>query len=165
MNQNASLDASFWINACAGNVVQFVPRYFHLFTPDVVAREIRYPLDILGIEATSVTLFDKWCRQGKVVLQNPKLPVDWFQRGENAAIALAIEYHYFLLIDDANPYHRARAAGLKVIGTAEFVILLYDHARLAHQEATEAIKHTHASKKQKRQALITLETLARQKGA
>lgn len=90
--------------------------------------------------------------------------MDWFQRGENAAIALAIENGYFLLIDDANPYHLAKSQGLKVIGTMDFTVFLYDQGRLSYPAAMSTIKTIRASEKLKRGAMITLEVLARTKG-
>ncbi|MCP4422050.1 MAG: hypothetical protein GY805_36010 [Chloroflexi bacterium] len=111
----------------------------------------------------TAVLFNDWVLAGKINLQEPRQPVDWFQEGENATIALAIENGYFLLIDDANPYHRAKAAGLKIVGSGEFAILSYDHGLITQETAVSAIKQTHASKKQKRLALVTLETLSRHK--
>jgi predicted nucleic acid-binding protein len=102
-------------------------------------------------------------QSGKIKLQEPAKPVDWFQSGENAAIALAMEHSYFLLIDDANPYHRAKAAGLNVVGSSELAILLYDHGHVTYDTAVIAIRQTHASKNQKRLALSALETLRRLK--
>lgn len=164
MKQSASIDASFWINACRGDIILYVADYFHLFSPAVVAAEIRYPLTVLGIPARSSVLFDAWLEAGKVVIQEPQKAVAWFHAGENAAIALAIEHQYFLLIDDANPYHRARSAGVQVVGTAEFTVLLFDHGRLTYMLAVDAINQTNAGKQMKRTALTMLETVARQKG-
>jgi predicted nucleic acid-binding protein len=162
--QNASLDASFWINACAGAVVEYLAAYFRLFTHMVVADEIRYPLTVLGIQAHSAVLFNEWVRTRKVLLQDPQAPMVWYQQGENAAIGLAVERNYLLLMDDANPYHRARSVGLKVVGTAEFVVLLFDQGQISYDDAVNAIKQTHASKNQKRDALIVMEMVARRKG-
>lgn len=164
LKQNASLDASFWINSCAGGIVQYVTDYFQVFVPGVVADEVLYPLNVLGMQAYSSILFNTWLEFGQIVLQEPHAPVDWFQAGENAAIALAKEQGYYLLMDDANPYHRVRSVGLHVIGTSEFAVLLFDHNRLSYTAATDAIKQTHASKKQKRDAMVVLETLVRRKG-
>jgi hypothetical protein len=163
MKQNASLDASFWINACEGNLVEFLPDYFFLFASSIVAREIRYPLDVLEIEAKTPLLFNQWCNSGQVDLQDPVSPVDWFQQGENAAIALAIEQGYFLLIDDTNPYHRAKSVGLKVIGTNDFAVFLVDQGRLSPKAATAAIKKMRTGKKQKQNALLAVESLSRRK--
>lgn len=164
VKQKASLDASFWINTCAANIITFVPQYFDILAPSIVTQEIRYPLDRLGISSYSGTLFAEWVQTGKITIQDPDLPVEWFQAGENAAIALALQYNYFLLMDDANPYHRAKIAGLKVIGTAEFIVLLFDHNLLSYDSAVDAMRQTHASKKQKREGLFVLESLARRKG-
>jgi len=164
MKQKASIDASFWINACVSNIIHFVPEYFIPVVPSVVAAEVRYPLDVLGIEANTAVLFNQWLDSGRITLSDPEKPVDWFHKGENAAIALAIEQNCFLLIDDANPYHRAKSAGLNVVGTSELIILLYDHGRISHEQAQNALQLIHASKKQKRTALTTLEVLVRKKG-
>jgi predicted nucleic acid-binding protein len=162
--QNASLDSSFWINAFHVGIVHFLPEYFNLFVCQVAAEEIRYPLDVLGILAAGPSLFDQWCKSGMVTLQNPQAPVDWFHRGENAAIALAIENGLFLLIDDANPYHLAKSQGLKVIGTMDFTVFLYDQGRLSYPAAMSTTKAIRASEKLKRGAMIILEVLARTKG-
>jgi predicted nucleic acid-binding protein len=117
----------------------------------------------LGIAAQSAVVFNDWVQSGKISLQDPTQTVDWFHEGENAAIALAMEYGYFLLMDDANPYHRAKAEGLKIVGSSEFAILLYDHERVTYETAVSAIRQTHAGEKLKRLALVTLETLKRHK--
>ncbi|MBS1253918.1 MAG: hypothetical protein MAG451_02972 [Anaerolineales bacterium] len=82
MKQNVSLDASFWINACNADLVQFLSDYFVLFACNVVAQEIRYPLDVLNIEGVAgPSLFVEWCESDIVTLQDPEEPVDWYQRG------------------------------------------------------------------------------------
>jgi predicted nucleic acid-binding protein len=163
MKQNASFDASFWINSCVANMVTHVIDYFYLFVTDEVAGEIRYPLDVLQMRSRTATLFNEWLAQGKITLQNPKASVSWFQSGENAAIALAIEQDYFLLIDDANPYHLAKKAGLRVVGTSDFSVFLYDQGRITYDAATEALRQMQISKKQRRVAMMTLAELKRLK--
>lgn len=165
MKQNASLDAFFWINAHDAGLVRFLPDYFVLFACNVVAQEIRYPIDVLNIEgAAGPSMFVEWCESGIVTLQDPEEPVDWYQRGENAAIALAIERGYFLLIDDANPYHFAKSKGLKVVGTADLTVFVYDQGRLSYDEAVVMVKRLRCSEKQKRDAMVALEILARERG-
>jgi len=68
-------------------------------------------------------------------------------------------------MDDANPYHRAKQAGLQIAGSPEFCVLLADHERITIEQAVEAIHSSHASKKQKQHALVVLEILKRAKGA
>lgn len=165
MKQNASLDASFWINAFAAGLVQFLSDYFELFVCDEVAREITYPLDVLRIAgAAGPSLFRQWCSAGRITQQNPDQPVDWFQPGENAAIALAAEHGYWLLMDDANPYHQAKSKGLRVIGSAEFAVFLYDQDRLTYQQSLQALRQVRSSKAQRRDAQVVLESLARSRG-
>jgi predicted nucleic acid-binding protein len=161
--QNASIDASFWINICEAGLIQYVNEYFLLHASPVVAREIRYPIDVLGLTSQTAAVFIQWVQSGKIILQEPERLVNWFQDGENTAIALAVEHDLFLLMDDANPDHRAKAVGLKVIGSSESAVLLYDHGWITFDTAASAIRQTHASRKQKRLALVTLETLRRSK--
>lgn len=161
MKQNASFDASFWINVCVGSIEAYVVDYFNLFTSAEVASEIRYPLDILSIQSKSALIFNQWVNKKIIRVQNPKQPVSWFQRGENTPIALAIENNYFLLIDDANPYHRAKQAGIKIVGTADFIVFLYDRNEITHENAVESIQSIQINKKLNRKALVALETLKR----
>jgi predicted nucleic acid-binding protein len=163
VKQNASLDASFWINICLAQIVEYLPNYFTTYVPPSVAAEIRYPLDVLGIQAYSAILFNRWVQKKIIFIQEPLTTEGWYQPGENDAIALAKEIRGFLLIDDANPYHRAKSLGLQVVGSAELTIILFDQGRLSYELAIAAIQQTHASKKQKREALIFLEALARRK--
>lgn len=165
MKQNASLDASFWINAIGAGLVDFLPDYFALFVCDEVAREITYPLDVLMIVgAAGPSLFRQWCSSGRITQQNPSQPVDWFQAGENAAIALAMERGYWLLMDDANPYHLARSRGLRVVGTADMAVFVYDQERMTYEQCVQALASLRSSRQQRREALIVLEKLARAKG-
>jgi predicted nucleic acid-binding protein len=164
IKQNASLDASFWINACASGTIEFVPNYFQLFAVPLIAEEIRYPLTTLNIQSASALLFNAWVSAARITLQDPQTSLHWFHQGENAAIALAIEQDYFLLMDDANPYHRAKSMGLKIVGTAEFIVLLFDHNLITYPRAVEAVQQTNISKGQKRAALIAVEMLMRRKG-
>lgn len=164
LKQNASIDASFWINCCAGGIVESVPLYFHLYVTAPVVDEIRYPATVLGMMPYSVTLFNEWITSRKIVVQNPASSIDWFQAGENAAIGLAAESGYWLLIDDANAFHRAKHFGLNVVGTADFTILLYDQATITLQQAQDALNGIRISRRQRRQALTLLESLARRKG-
>ncbi len=161
MKQNASLDASFWINVCAGKIEEHVVDYFQLFACDAVASEIRYPFDVFEIQSNSALKFIHWVEQKIIKVQNPKRPLSWFQSGENAAIALAIENDYFLLIDDANPYHRSKSVGIKIVGTADFIVFLYERSEITYQMAIESMQKIQVSKKLRRTAMIALETLKR----
>ena len=83
VKQNASLDASFWINAYDADLIRFLLDYFRLFVCRSVAGEIRYPLDVLGIkEAACPSLFVEWCKSGIITLEDPRKPVNciWQER-------------------------------------------------------------------------------------
>ena len=99
-----------------------------------------------------------------VLVQDPVTPVNWFQQGENQAIALASERGYWLLIDDSNPYHLAKSRGIRVFGTPDFVIVLYDQGRLSYENAQIALQAMQVSKHLRREAMGLLANLAHLKG-
>lgn len=162
--RKASLDASFWINACRSGIASFLPAYFDLFVCSIVAGEILRPSSITGELAPAGKLLQNWLDEGKVTIQDPSRVIEWFDPGENAAISLALERNYVLLIDDRHPYNLAKAQGLKVIATPEFIVFLYARANLDYQSARRALGNLHVNKRLLRQVLIFLTTLAREKG-
>jgi predicted nucleic acid-binding protein len=160
----ASLDASFWINAWWGKIVHFLLDYFVLFTCSIVAEEIQRPSSITGKLTPAGQLFQNWLKVGRVQIQDPKQAVEWFHPGENAAVGLAIEYGYTLLIDDKHPYHLAKARGVQVIATPEFTVLLYIHGHLSYQVARSILSSLRVDKRLIRRVQIFLATLARERG-
>lgn len=160
----ASLDASFWINAHQGGLIPFLPEYFQLFTCSEVEREILYPLATKGLPVAAALQFQEWCNTGVITRQDPIQPVDWYHVGENAAIALAIDNEYVLLIDDQHPHHFARSKGLKVVNSADFVVLLYNTNRLSYAASESIISHLGLGKHLARTALAALGVLGRRKG-
>jgi len=160
----ASLDASFWINAHQAGLIPFLPEYFQLFVCSEVEREILHPLTTKGLPVPTALQFQEWCEAKIITRQEPSRPVDWYHVGENAAIALAIESDYVLLIDDQNPYHYARSKGLKVVNSADFVVLLYHVGKLSYTAAESTIGRLGLGKHLARTALATLGMLAQRKG-
>lgn len=63
-----------------------------------------------------------------------------FGPGEAAAIALAEEQGYFLLMDDGRPYQYAKARGRRVVGTPDLVVVLYDRQHVTLQEARTMLR-------------------------
>ncbi len=161
---NVSLDASFWINAYRGGLVNYLSDYFTLFVPQVVANEIERPSAITGLPTAAGLKFREWRLRGHITIQNPQQSVDWFHAGENAAIGLAIEQHYWLLIDNGQPYRFSLAQGLTVIKTPDLALFLFDAGKLSYQETYQAIHRLQINKKLARSVLIALEELARSKG-
>jgi predicted nucleic acid-binding protein len=160
----ASLDASFWINAHQAGLTPFLPEYFQLFVCSEVEREILHPLTTKGLPVAAALQFQEWCETKIITRQEPARPVDWYHVGENAAIALAIESDYVLLIDDQNPYHYARSKGLKVVNSADFVVLLYHVGKLSYTTAESTIGRLGLGKHLARTALAALGMLGRRKG-
>jgi len=164
LKQPASLDSSFWINACTAGIVEFLPDYYDLFACQAVADEVLYPLRLLGMPVVAAERFQAWLDAGRIVLHEPAAPLEWFQIGENFAAALARERGYRLLIDDENPYHFAKAHGLRVLGTPDFVVALYYHRRLSYEQAERILTRSGAARHLRRAALFILGTLAQERG-
>ncbi len=160
----ASLDTSFWINVHQAGLTSLLPEYFRLFVCSEVEREVLYPLITKGLPVAAAVQFQEWCEAKIITRQDPARPVDWYHVGENAAIALAIEGNYVLLIDDQNPYHFARSRGLKVVNSADFAVLLYHVGKLSYTAAETAIGRLGLGKHLARTALASLGALARRKG-
>jgi ribosomal protein L27 len=83
--------------------------------------------------------------------------------GKLGGNGLKIASGLIFIYDDANPYHRAKSVGLRVVGTSDFSIFLYDQGRITYDEATEALRQVQISKKQRRVAMMTLAELKRLK--
>jgi predicted nucleic acid-binding protein len=92
------------------------------------------------------------------------VPLEWFQVGENYAATLARKRGYRLLIDDENPYHFAKANGLRVLGTPDFTVALYHQQRIEYNRAKGILVRSGAARHLKRAALFVLETLAQERG-
>jgi hypothetical protein len=160
----ASLDASFWINAHQAGLTCFLPEFFQLLVCADVEREVLYPLTTQGLPVPAALQLQEWCAGEIIIRQSPANPVDWYHVGENAAIALAMENRCVLLLDDQNPYHFARAHNLKVVSTADFVVLLYVTGRLSHGVAEATIGRLGLGKRLARTALTVLAVLAERRG-
>jgi len=157
-------DASFWINAHEVAVLDFLSDYFILYSPNIVINEILHPLSTTGMLSPAGKALQEWLNKGKITIQNPVEAVNWFQPGENAAIALAKEQGCRLLIDDQNPYHRAKSHGLSVTGSADFILFLYIQKRLSYEETLSRLRYLSAGKHLTRQVLGLLGELARVRG-
>lgn len=167
MKRDASLDSSFWITACGVGVTEFLLEYYRLFACQVVADEILYPLRKWKMPTEASERFQTWLEAGHITVQDPTMPLEWFQVGENSAAALARERGYRLLIDDQNPYHFARAHGVMVVGTADFIVGLYLQKRLTYQQALEMLGYLtrfDTAEKLVRTAMAVLGEIARGRG-
>lgn len=162
--RNATLDASFWINASRASLTGFLSDYFDLFVCQAVIDEVLYSINVLESPTEGALLFQRWLQVGCMTQVEPRQPVDWFDLGENHAAALAIERDYLLLIDDMYAYHFAKSRGVSVFSTPAFVVWLYRDQRLDYDQARLAIGKLQAEKKLRRAALVALHQMARARG-
>lgn len=164
MPHDAALDSSFWIDAFRAQIVDYLPDDYVLRVPPAVVEEIEQPISTTGQPSAAGAMFKEWREAGKLHLEEPAKPVDWFQAGENAAIALAIEHGYRLLLDDNPPYHRATEQGIKIVSTADFIAALYGEGRLNYTEAVARLKATDINKDAMRKTLELIARIAQAKG-
>ncbi|MEA3341547.1 MAG: hypothetical protein U9R15_16405 [Chloroflexota bacterium] len=161
--RNAVLDASFWINAHHGGLVDYLPDYFNLFVPTVVIQKTEYTPPSVDQLTPAGETFRRWRQSERLRLSDPTESVDWFHPGENAAIGLAQERGYVLLIDDQAPYHLAKARGLQVIASADFVVMLYVDHLLSYDNAEAILVRSKIARHLERAAMIALGFLAQQR--
>lgn len=164
MPREAVLDSSFWINAFRANLTIFVANDFMLFAPSAVVDEVERIISSTESLSDSGAAFKEWREKGQIQVKEPRASVGWFHPGENAAIALAIEQHYQLLLDDNPPYHRAKEHGLQVVSTADYIAALYTEGRLTYIEAIERLKSTEINKDVIRKTLNLIALIAQVKG-
>jgi predicted nucleic acid-binding protein len=59
--------------------------------------------------------------------------------GERAAINLALEQKFLLLIDDWRPYEAAQATGVEVVNSLAYLVALYEQKRITLERALQAL--------------------------
>jgi len=62
--------------------------------------------------------------------------------GERAAINLALERKFLLLIDDWRPYEAAQVAGVEVVNSIAYLVGLYEQKRITLERALYALAKT-----------------------
>lgn len=162
---NATLDTSFWINAFRAGLLEWLGEPFRLAVTDAVLEEICYPVRSLGVPSPDTMILEEWLSGGKLRRENPKQALPWFGPGEASAIALVEEQGYFLLMDDGRPYQYAKARGIRVVGTPDLVVVLYDGQKVTLQEARRMLSSLLGVSARIVEAASTLlEAVAREKG-
>jgi len=68
-----------------------------------------------------------------VTLRNPTSTLEKFHDGEAAAIALATEEGWWLLINEERPLMFARQRGIKAVTVPEFIVYLYQAQILSYR--------------------------------
>jgi predicted nucleic acid-binding protein len=62
-----------------------------------------------------------------------------YEDGERAAINLALEQKFLLLIDDWRPYEAAQATGVEVVKSLAYLVGLYEQKRISLERALQAL--------------------------
>jgi predicted nucleic acid-binding protein len=129
----ATFDASFWVHAVYLNLVDSMLQDFTLAVTTEVEDEIgeenptgQRTQGIGGVQAYS---------PGRSFGQSIALYGD----GERAAINLALERGWLLLIDDWRPAEAARASGLTTMSSILYVVRLFDEGRRTAEEVLDAM--------------------------
>jgi predicted nucleic acid-binding protein len=73
--------------------------------------------------------------QGTLVRQNPVQPLAQFHAGEAAAVALAWEQQWWLLLNEQRALTFARQHALKVVTVLELIVYLYEAHLLSYRSA------------------------------
>jgi predicted nucleic acid-binding protein len=132
----AVLDTSFWVLGYRVDVLPYLFRFFTVCVPDAVRDEVlapdpRYPLRVYGYQE----LFRLLEAQGALALRNPTERVPQFHAGEAAAVALARDEDWWLLVNEQRALTFARQQGLKAVTVPEFIIYLYEVQILSYRSA------------------------------
>ena len=80
-------------------------------------------------------LADRTIKQAAAKSEKIKLYGD----GEKAAINLALERKFVLLIDDWRPYEAAKTAGVEVVNSLAYLVGLYEQTRITAERSLYAL--------------------------
>ena len=134
MKQNATLDASFWINLVAARLLAHLLDDFDLWVPEAVASE-------LPDSYASGALLRELISEGLVRTIGPTTAaLQRFGPGEREAIGVASEHRdWALLLDDVRPFRAAQELGLDPICSPAYAASLYARKLLDGPEALLAL--------------------------
>ncbi len=135
--QFAVLETSFWVLGHRVDFLTYLFRFFDVYVPTAVREEVlapdpRYPHRVYGYQEMFRLLED----QSAVAIRDPIQPLRQFHAGEAAAIALALEHAWWLLVNEQRALTFARQQGLKVVTVPEFIVYLYE-AELLSARSTQ----------------------------
>jgi len=129
----ATFDSSFWVHAVYLDLVEFLLADFELICTNAVESELG--LDNPTSRRLKTLLADKRIKRAAPRSEKIKL----YGNGERAAINLALERKFLLLIDDWRPYEAARTAGVEVINSLAYLIGLYEQKRITLERPLHAL--------------------------
>lgn len=129
----ATFDSSFWVHAVYLDLVEFLLADFELICTNAVESELG--LDNPTSRRLKTLLDDK--RIKRAVPRSEKIKL--YGNGERAAINLALERKFLLLIDDWRPHEAAQTAGVEVINSLAYLIGLYEQKRITLERTLHAL--------------------------
>jgi predicted nucleic acid-binding protein len=134
--QSAVMETSFWMLGHRVDVLSYLFRLFTVVVPEAVRVEVlaadpRYPQRVYGYQEMFRLLED----QGALAIRNPTQRLPQFHAGEAAALALAQEEAWWLLINEQRALTFARQRGLKAVTVPEFIVYLYQARLLSYRSA------------------------------
>jgi predicted nucleic acid-binding protein len=129
----ATFDSSFWVHAVYLDLVEFLISDFELICTKAVENELGR--DNPTSRRLKALLADKSIKRAAPRSEKIRLYGD----GERAAINLALERKFVLLIDDWRPYEAAQAAGVQVVNSPAYLVGLYEQKRITLERALQAL--------------------------
>jgi predicted nucleic acid-binding protein len=131
-----TFDSSFWVHAVYLDLIEFLLSDFELTCTKAVEDELGH--DNATSRRLKGLLTDKSIKRAAPKSEKIKLYGD----GERAAINLALERKFLLLIDDWRPYEAAQAAGVEVVNSIAYLVGLYEQKRITLERALYALAKT-----------------------
>jgi predicted nucleic acid-binding protein len=129
----ATFDSSFWVHAVYLDLVEFLLEDFELICTKAVENELGR--DNPTSRQLKQLLAEKSIKRAAPRSEKIKLYGD----GERAAINLALERGWLLLIDDWRPYEAAQAVGVEVVNSLAYLIGLYEQKRISVERVLQAL--------------------------
>ncbi len=133
MKRRATFDSSFWVHAVYLDLVDFLVSDFELICTKAVAKE-------LGRDNPTSRRLQTFLADRSIKQASPKsAKIKLYGDGERAAINLALERKFLLLIDDWRPYEAAQAAGVEVVNSLAYLVGLYEQKRMTAERVLYAL--------------------------
>ena len=132
----ATFDSSFWVHAVYLDLVEFLLSDFELICTQAVEDELGR--DNPTSRRLKALLADRSIKRAAPRSEKIKLYGD----GERAAINLALERKFLLLIDDWRPYEAAQTAEVDVVNSLAYLVGLYEQKRITLERALHALART-----------------------
>ena len=122
-----------WVHAVYLELVEFLLSDLELICTKAVENELGR--DNPTSRRLTALLADKSIKRAEPRSEKITLYGD----GERAAINLALEQKFLLLIDDWRPYEAAQATGVEVVNSLAYLVGLYEQKRITLERVLQAL--------------------------